>query len=59
MTETSYEFTRAITRLPARSIVNGLRAEDIGDPDYEQMLRDCKTETAAKYFVERLEQLAR
>ena len=40
MTETSYEFTRAITRLPARSIVNGLRAEDIGDPDYEQMLRD-------------------
>ncbi len=40
MTETSYEFTRAITRLPARSIVNGLRAEDIGDPDYDQMLRD-------------------
>jgi len=40
LTEASYEFTRAITRLPARSIVDGLRAEDIGDPDYEQMLRD-------------------
>jgi dimethylargininase len=40
LTETSYEFTRAITRLPARSIVDGLRTEDIGDPDYEQMLRD-------------------
>jgi dimethylargininase len=40
LSETCYQFTRAITRLPARSIVNGLRAEDIGDPDYEQMLRD-------------------
>jgi dimethylargininase len=38
--ESSYEFTRAITRLPARSIVDGLRAEDSGDPDYAQMLRD-------------------
>ena len=40
MTETSYEFTRAVTRLPARSIVDGLRAQDIGDPDPDQMLRD-------------------
>ena len=40
MTEHAYEFTRAITRLPARSIVDGLRAEDTGDPDYEQMLLD-------------------
>ena len=40
MTEASYEFTRAVTRLPARSIVDGLRAQDIGDPDHEQMLRD-------------------
>ena len=40
MIESSYEFTRAITRLPATSIVDGLRAENIGDPDYEQMLRD-------------------
>jgi len=36
----SYEFTRAITRKPASSIVHGLRAEDIGDPDFEQMLQD-------------------
>ncbi len=40
MPESSYEFTRAITRLPAKSIVNGLRAEDVGDPDYQQMLLD-------------------
>ena len=40
MTEPSYEFTRAITRLPAHSIVNGLRAEDVGNPDHEQMLKD-------------------
>jgi dimethylargininase len=37
MTEASYQFTRAITRFPAVSIVNGLRAEDIGDPSIEQM----------------------
>jgi dimethylargininase len=40
LSESSYEFTRAITRLPARSIVHGLRAEDTGDPDYQQMLHD-------------------
>jgi dimethylargininase len=40
VSEASYEFTRAITRQPARSIVDGLRAQDIGDPDYQQMLRD-------------------
>lgn len=40
MSESSYQFTRAITRLPAPSITQGLRAEDIGDPDYEQMLLD-------------------
>jgi dimethylargininase len=40
LTEHCYEFTSAITRLPAASIVRGLRAEDVGDPDYEQMLRD-------------------
>jgi dimethylargininase len=40
VSEASYEFTRAITRLPARSIVDGLRAQDTGDPDYEQMRRD-------------------
>ena len=40
MTEASYEFTRAITRLPAHSIVDGLRAEDLGNPDHAQMLSD-------------------
>lgn len=40
MTESSYEFTRAITRLPAHSIVDGLRAQDLGNPDHAQMLRD-------------------
>lgn len=40
MSETSYEFTRAITRLPARSIVDGLRAQDTGNPDHAQMLQD-------------------
>ena len=40
MTEPSYEFTRAIIRAPARSIVHGLRAEDLGNPDHDQMLQD-------------------
>jgi dimethylargininase len=40
MTEHSYEFTRAITRKPGASIVDGLRDTDIGVPDLAQMLRD-------------------
>lgn len=40
MSESSYQFTRAITRKPAPNIVHGLRAEDIGDPDFDQMLQD-------------------
>lgn len=40
MTDHSYEFTRAITRRPARSVVDGLRAEDHGTPDFDQMLKD-------------------
>jgi dimethylargininase len=40
LTEYCYQFTRAVTRLPAQSIVDGLRAEDIGNPDHEQMLKD-------------------
>lgn len=34
----SYEFRRAITRKPGKSIVGGLRAEDIGTPDLGRML---------------------
>ncbi|MCU9840414.1 arginine deiminase family protein [Ruegeria sp. WL0004] len=40
MSDPTYQFTRAITRRPAASVVNGLRAEDIGTPDLEQMLKD-------------------
>ncbi|ATG37748.1 amidinotransferase (plasmid) [Phaeobacter piscinae] len=38
MTNPTYEFTRAITRRPASSITDGLRAEDIGTPDLDKML---------------------
>ncbi|MEC8575875.1 MAG: dimethylarginine dimethylaminohydrolase, partial [Pseudomonadota bacterium] len=38
MTNPTYEFRRAITRRPAASIVDGLRAEDIGTPDLDKML---------------------
>ncbi|MBL4750450.1 MAG: dimethylarginine dimethylaminohydrolase [Amylibacter sp.] len=38
--EHSYEFSRAITRKPSASIVDGLRAADIGTPDLAQMLKD-------------------
>ena len=40
MADHSFEFTRAITRRPARSVVDGLRAEDHGTPDFDQMLKD-------------------
>ena len=40
MTDHSFEFTRAITHRPARSVVDGLRAEDHGRPDFDQMLKD-------------------
>ena len=38
--EHSYKFTHAIVRQPAKSIVKGLRAVDIGSPDYDQMICD-------------------
>ena len=38
MLSPSTEFTHAITRRPAQSVVNGLRAEDTGTPDLENML---------------------
>ncbi len=40
MTEPTIEFTRAVTRKPSASIINGLRATDIGTPDLAQMLDD-------------------
>jgi dimethylargininase len=35
-----FEFSRAITRTPAASVVNGLSAEDRGTPQLAQMLKD-------------------
>lgn len=40
MTHPSFEFSHAITRRPSASIIDGLRAEDIGAPDLDQMLAD-------------------
>ncbi|WP_120499757.1 dimethylarginine dimethylaminohydrolase family protein [Roseovarius sp. EL26] len=37
MTDPTFEFSRAITRRPAASITDGLRAEHIGTPDLAQM----------------------
>jgi dimethylargininase len=39
MSDASFRFTHAITRRPARSIVDGLRAVDTGTPDLDLMLR--------------------
>ena len=36
----AYNFTHAILRLPSRSVVDGLRAADIGTPDFAKMRRD-------------------
>ena len=38
--EYTYQFTHAIVRQPAKSIIKGLRAVDIGLPDYAQMMSD-------------------
>ncbi|MEO1611188.1 MAG: dimethylarginine dimethylaminohydrolase, partial [Pseudomonadota bacterium] len=35
----SYRFTHAVTRLPAASAINGLRAEDVGAPDIDLLRR--------------------
>lgn len=40
MSHSSYMFTHALCRLPACSLVDGLRAVDTGQPDYEQFLKD-------------------
>lgn len=38
MTNPSFEFSRAVTRRPAASIIVGLRAKDMGNPSLEGML---------------------
>lgn len=40
MTNPTFEFSHAITRRPAASVINGLRAEDTGTPDLNRMLAD-------------------
>ena len=47
MKNPSFEFSRAITRRPAASIIAGLRAEDIGNPSLESMLAAHETYVAA------------
>lgn len=39
MSERSFRFTHAITRRPPFSAVHGLRAEDVGNPDIDVLLR--------------------
>lgn len=40
MSNSSFEFTHAITRRPSQSAVDGLRAKDIGTPDIDQLRQD-------------------
>ena len=40
MSHASYHFSHAICRLPSRSLVVGLRAEDTGQPDYDVFLKN-------------------
>ena len=40
MSDSSYQFTHAITRKPSASVIEGLRAVDTGVPSFEQMLKD-------------------
>ncbi len=40
--EYTYQFTHAIVRQPAKSIIKGLRMVDMGSPDYPQMISDHK-----------------
>lgn len=39
MSFSSYQFTHAITRRPARSVINGLRTADRGDPDHGRFVQ--------------------
>ena len=47
MPDPSFEFSRAITRRPAPTIADGLRAEDIGNPDFGGMIAAHKAYVAA------------
>ncbi len=47
MSDPTFEFSRAITRRPAATIAGGLRAKDIGNPDFEGMMAAHKAYVAA------------
>lgn len=47
MSDPTFEFSRAITRRPAPTIAGGLRAEDIGNPDFDGMTAAHKAYVAA------------
>ena len=38
LVDSSWQFTRAVTRKPGRSVVNGLRAVDVGAPDFDLLM---------------------
>lgn len=40
MKHSSYQFSHAICRLPSQSLVDGLRAVDVGRPDYARFVQD-------------------
>lgn len=44
---TSYAFNRAIVRTPSRSVVDGLRAVDVGAPDFEGVLAEHRAYVGA------------
>jgi dimethylargininase len=44
---TSYAFNRAIVRTPSRSVVDGLRAVDVGAPDFEGVLAEHRAYVSA------------
>ena len=47
MTKNSYTFSHAIVRLPSKSIIDGLRAEDLGQPDLDIFLKHHRDYVAA------------
>ena len=47
----SYQFTHAVIRQPSKTIIKGLRAVDIGSPDYAQMMSDHEDYKKALIFA--------
>lgn len=42
MTNPAITFSKAITRRPSSSVINGLRSHDAGNPDFAQLQQDHK-----------------